>query len=600
MANTGGGGAPEQGGAGKLPEWTLDDLYASPRSSGIEVDLTAAAREAKVFHDRYKGRLDKLDGAGLARAIAAYEAISEALDKAMSYAELVFAANAADPDTGHFQQAIREWVTTISTETLFFTLELNRLDDAVLAALMQDPEACRYAPWITGLRVFRPHQLSDEMEKLLHEKSVTGRAAWVRLFEETMADLRFPVDGRDLTLADVLDQLSNRDSGVREKAAKALGEGLAGTLRLLTSITNVLAKDKGIEDQWRHYPQPVSQRNLSNLIEDQVVDALVGSVKEAFPDLSHRYYRLKARWLGVEKLDHWDRNAPLPDDEAKLYSWSRAKELVLAAYGGFAPEMAAIASRFFDRRWIDAAPRPGKDSGAFCHPTVPSVHPYVLMNFHGKGRDVMTLAHELGHGVHQTLAAEQGPLMADTPLTLAETASDFGEMLTFRAMLAEEDAAARRRLLLAAKVEDMLNTVVRQVAFHEFERRVHDERRGGELSSDRLGQIWMQVQGQSLGPAFRLGQDYRHYWAYIPHFLHTPFYVYAYAFGDCLANSLYDVFQKGHPGFQGKYLDMLRAGGTLRHGELLAPFGLDASEAGFWKLGLNVISGFIDELEAIG
>ncbi|MEE9544279.1 MAG: M3 family oligoendopeptidase, partial [Rhodospirillales bacterium] len=520
MAKTGGG-------AGKLPEWTLDDLYPSPRSSELESDLAAAAKEAKVFHDRYKGRLEKLDGAGLARAIAAYEAISEALDKVMSYAELVFAANAADPDTGRFQQTMRERVTAISTETLFFTLELNRLDDAVLAALMDDPAACRYAPWVTDLRVFRPHQLSNEMEKLLHEKSVTGRAAWVRLFEETMADLRFPVDGRDLTLAGVLDLFSDRDGRLREKAAKALGQGLAGTLRLLTSITNVLAKDKEIEDQWRHYPRPVSQRNLSNLIEDEVVDALVGSVKEAFPDLSHRYYRLKARWLGVEKLDYWDRNAPLPDDDAKLYSWSRAKELVLAAYGGFASEMAEIASRFFDRRWIDAAPRPGKDSGAFCHPTVPSVHPYVLMNFHGKGRDVMTLAHELGHGVHQILAAEQGPLMADTPLTLAETASVFGEMLTFRAMLAEEDAAARRRLLLAAKVEDMLNTVVRQVAFHEFERRVHDERRGGELSSDRLGQIWMQVQRQSLGPAFRLGQDYRHYWAYIPHFLHTPFYVYA-------------------------------------------------------------------------
>ncbi|HJN23481.1 MAG TPA: M3 family oligoendopeptidase [Rhodospirillales bacterium] len=591
--------AKTESGAGKLPGWTLDDLYASPRSPEIEADLVAAAAAAKIFHDRYKGHLEKLDGAGLARAITAYEAISEAIDKVMSYAELIFAANAADPDSGRFQQTMRERVTAISMETLFFTLELNCLDDAVLAALMDDPAACRYAPWITDLRVFRPHQLSNEMEKLLHEKSVTGRAAWVRLFEETMADLRFPMDGQDLTLADVLNQMSDRDGKLRETAAKALSEGLAGILRLLTLITNVLAKDKGIEDQWRQYPRTVSQRNLSNLIEDQVVDALVGSVKEAFPDLSHRYYLLKARWLGVEKLDYWDRNAPLPDDEAKLYSWDRAQELVLAAYGGFTPEMAAIASRFFDRRWINAAPRPGKDSGAFCHPTTPSVHPYVLMNFHGKGRDVMTLAHELGHGVHQTLAAEQGPLMADTPLTLAETASVFGEVLTFRAILADEDSAQRRRILLAGKVEDMLNTVVRQIAFHEFERRLHSERRGGELSSDRLGQIWMQVQRQSLGPAFRLGQGYELYWAYIPHFLHTPFYVYAYAFGNCLANSLYDVFQKGHSGFQDKYFHMLRAGGTLRHRELLAPFGLDASDASFWKRGLNVVSGFIDELEAM-
>ncbi len=591
--------AKTESGTGKLPEWTLDDLYPSPQSSEIEADLAAAAKAAKVFHDRYKGRLEKLDGAGLARAITAFETTSEALDKAMSYAELIFAANAADPDTGRFQQTIRERVTAISTQTLFFILELNRFDDAVLAARMDDPAACRYAPWVAALRVFRPHQLSDEMEKLLHEKSVTGRAAWVRLFEETMADLRFPVDSRDLTLADVLNLLSDRDPKLREKAGKALGQGLAGTLRLLALITNVLAKDKGIEDQWRHYPRPVSQQNLNNLIEDQVVDALLSSVKEAFPDLSHRYYLLKARWLGVEKLDYWDRNAPLPDDDTELYSWSRAEGLVLGAFGGFAPEMAAIASRFFDCRWIDAAPRPGKDSGAFCHPTVPCVHPYLLMNFHGKGRDVMTLAHELGHGVHQILAAEQGPLMADTPLTLAETASVFGEMLTFRAMLADQDNAQRRRILLAGKVEDMLNTVVRQVAFHEFEWHVHSERRSGELSSDRLGQIWMQVQKESLGPAFRFDQDCQHYWAYIPHFLHTPFYVYAYAFGDCLVNSLYDVFQKGHRGFQGKYFHMLRAGGTLRHRELLAPFGLDASDAGFWKRGLGVISGFIDELEAM-
>ena len=376
-----------------------------------------------------------------------------------------------------------------------------------------------------------------------------------------------------------------------------MSRGLARNMRVLTLITNTLAKDKEIEDQWRRYPSPVSYRNLSNQVEDKVVEALVEAVKANYKNLAHRYYRLKAKWFGVRKLNTWDRNAPLPEDSNRRYSWDQAKEVVLSAYGGFAPEMAAIAGRFFAQRWIDAPPMPGKDSGAFCHPTVPSVHPYGMMNFHGKARDVMTLAHELGHGVHQVLAAPRGALMSDTPLTLAETASVFGEMLTFRAMLEGEKSAKRRRILLAGKVEDMMNTVIRQVAFHQFEECVHAERPKGELGAERLGDIWMEVQRESLGPAFRFDDDYRHFWAYIPHFLHAPFYVYAYAFGDCLVNSLYDVFQQGHPGFQAKYFDMLKAGGTLGHRELLAPFGLDASDPAFWQRGLGVISGFIDELE---
>ena len=440
------------------------------------------------------------------------------------------------------------------------------------------------------------------MEKLLHEKMVTGHNAWIRLFGETMADLRFTVKGpkgsREMTLADTLNLLSDKKGEVRKQGAKALSRGLARNMRVLTLITNTLAKDKEIEDQWRRYASPVAYRNLSNQVEDEVVEALVEAVKANYKNLAHRYYRLKAKWLGVRKLNTWDRNAPLPEDSNRRYSWDQAKEVVLSAYGGFAPEMADIAGRFFAGRWIDAPPMAGKDSGAFSHPTVPSVHPYVMLNYHGKARDVMTLAHELGHGVHQVLAAPQGALMSDTPLTLAETASVFGEMLTFRAMLEGEKSAKRRRILLAGKVEDMMNTVIRQVAFHQFEERVHRERPKGELGAERLGDIWMEVQRQSLGPAFRYDDDYRHFWAYIPHFLHAPFYVYAYAFGDCLVNSLYDVFQQGHPGFQAKYFDMLKAGGTLRHKELLAPFGLDASDPAFWQRGLGVISGFIDELEA--
>ena len=583
-----------------LPEWDLEDLYSGPDAPELEADLAWAEAQSKAFAGRYRRRLADLDGAALGEAIAAYEGIAERLGKATSYAQLVFAANVGDPAAGRFHQTVQERATDISTETLFFTLEINRLDDAVLAKQLESPAAGRYAPWIRDTRAFRPHQLSDEVEKILHEKSVTGRAAWVRLFEETVADLRFPVDGKALTLADVLNALTDHDRAVRRKSAKALGRVLGGKLRLFSLITNMLAKDKEIEDRWRKFPFPVSERNLHNQVDDAVVEALVASVRDAFPDLAHRYYRLKARWFGRKTLDYWDRTAPLPDDQDRPYTWGAARALVLDAYGGFAPEMADIARRFFDHRWIDAPPRPGKDSGAFSHPTVPSAHPYILMNFHGRARDVMTLAHELGHGVHQVLSAGQGALMADTPLTTAETASVFGEMLTFRAMLAGETAPSRRRILLAGKVEDMLNTVVRQIAFHEFERRVHDERRTGELSAERLGGIWLDVQRESLGPAIRLHDEYRNFWAYIPHFVHTPFYVYAYAFGDCLVNSLYDVFQKGHPGFQAKYLDMLRAGGTLRHKELLAPFGLDAGDPAFWRRGLDVISGFIDELEAMG
>jgi oligoendopeptidase F len=322
-------------------------------------------------------------------------------------------------------------------------------------------------------------------------------------------------------------------------------------------------------------------------------------VRDSYGRLSHRYYRIKAKWFGVKQLPYWDRNAPLPSDADRKVSWDEARRIVLAAYGRFSPQLAEIGQRFFDRPWIDAPVKPGKSSGAFAHPTVPSAHPYLLLNYQGRTRDVMTLAHELGHGVHQVLAAAQGQLMCDTPLTLAETASVFGEMLTFRSLLDAEKSAKRRRVLLASKVEDMLNTVVRQIALHTFEAAVHDERRGGELTPDRLGEIWMQTQIAALGPALRLDDDYRVFWSYIPHFIHSPFYVYAYAFGDCLVNSLYAVYQDAHEGFAGRYFELLKAGGTLRHKELLAPFGLDASDPAFWSRGLGVIEGFIDELEAM-
>ena len=585
-----------------LPSWDLADLYKGQDDPGLEADLTGAESAASAFNATHNGRLEALSGDALAAAIAEYERIEEILGRAMSFASLIFAGNAQDSANGRFYQTMQERVTAISSHLVFFTLELNRLEETALGAKMAGSAAlARYRPWLRDLRVWREHQLSDEMERLLHEKEVTGRAAWNRLFDETMANMTVAVDGQEVSVSAALNQLSDRDRAKREAAAQGVSEAFQSRIRLFGLITNTLAKDKEVMDNWRRYKRPASARNLSNMVEDEVVDALVEAVRASFPKLSHRYYAMKAKWLGLEKLQHWDRNAPLPSDADSTIAWPDAVAQVRAAYAGFSPKLAEMADPFFEKPWIDAALRPGKASGAFAHPTVPSAHPYLLLNYHGKARDVMTLAHELGHGVHQRLAAEQGYLMSSTPLTLAETASVFGEMLTFRAMLDAERDPARRRLLLAGKVEDMLNTVVRQIAFYRFETLLHDARRQGELSAEAIGALWMQVQTESLGPAFDFTPDYACYWAYIPHFVHSPFYVYAYAFGDCLVNALYGVFQDGKvAGFEEKYIALLRAGGTLRHKELLAPFGLDASDPAFWQRGLDVISGFIDELEHAG
>ncbi len=585
---------------GPLPQWDLSDLYPGRDSAELKRALAEAEAEAASFRTRYEGKLATLSGRELAQAIQAYERTQEKLGRVMSYAYLDYCTDMTDAETGRFFQNMQETVNAISTVLLFFTLELNRIEDADLAAKQKDPELAHYGPWLRDTRAFRPHQLSDEIEKLLHEKYVAGRAAWTRLFDETVASLRFPVAGKELSSAEALHLLSEPDAALRKEAAQSIGKVFGANTRIFALITNTLAKDKEIEDRWRGFKRPISSRNLSNFVEDEVVDALIAAVREAFPALSHRYYRLKAKWFGVDVMPYWDRNAPLPDEDQRSFTWNEAQRTVLAAYAAFSPDMAAVGKRFFDHRWIDAPLKPSKAPGAFAHPTVPSVHPYLLLNYQGKVRDVMTLAHELGHGVHQVLAGPQGALMSDTPLTLAETASVFGEMLTFQAMLKAESDPKRRKAMLAAKVEDMINTVVRQVAFVEFERRLHDERRAGELTADRIGEIWMSVQGESLGPAIRFEDEYRHYWTYIPHFIHTPFYVYAYAFGDCLVNSLYAVYQGAQSGFAEKYLDMLRAGGTRRHKELLAPFGLDASDPKFWGKGLSVISGFIDQLEALG
>lgn len=589
------------GGMAELPVWDLTDLYAGAEDAKIGTDLAETKAQAVAFETKFKGLVASLSGQDLGRAIAEYERIEERLGRVMSFAQLLFAADSTDSAYGKFYQTMSERSTDISTHLLFFTLEINRIAEPDLKAKSLAPELAHYASWLRDLRVFLPHQLSDDLEKLLHEKDVTGHAAWSRLFDETTAGMRITLRGEELTLSAVLNKLSDPNRDVRQAAGKAVGETIGKQEKLFSLITNTLAKDKEIHDQWRHYPKPSSARNRSNMVEDEVVDALSAAVVASYGKLSHRYYAMKAKWLGLERLEYWDRNAPLPDDGDKAVSWPEAKARVLDAYGAFTPELAAAAKPFFEKNWIDAALRPGKSGGAFAHPTVPSAHPYVLMNYHGRTRDVMTLAHELGHGVHQTLAAKQGYLMSGTPLTLAETASVFGEMLTFRSLLDAETDPKRRRIMLAQKVEDMLNTVVRQIAFYQFETKIHAERRSGEILPERIGEIWLEVQTQSLGPAFNFDDEYRLFWAYVPHFIHSPFYVYAYAFGDCLVNALYAVYTEEKAAgnadkFAEKYLVMLRAGGTMRHKELLAPFGLNASDPKFWQKGLDVISGFIDEL----
>lgn len=583
-----------------LPTWDLSDLYRGPSDPAIDADFAWATAEAAALVAVAQGKLNGMASADFAATVKRYEALDERLGKLGSFAQLLYAQDMSSPDVGRFYQSVQERITEIAGTLLFFTLELNQLDPATVEALLADPAAARYRPWVEASRAFRPHQLSDTEEKLLLEKSLTGRAAWVRLFDETMAALRIPIDGRELTSTEVLALMVSPDRETRKASSQAFGKALADEVRVFSLITNTLAKDKEVEDRWRKYPRPISSRNLGNRVEDGVVDALIAAVRSAYPRLAHRYYKLKAQWLGLKQLETWDRNAPLPGAPDRQIPWREATETVLSAYHAFSPDLANVARQFFDKAWIDAPVRPGKAPGAFAHPTVPSAHPYLLVNYQGKVRDVMTLAHELGHGVHQVLAGQtQGHLLAETPLTLAETASVFGEMLTFRALLAQEKDPAQRRFLLASKVEDMLNTVVRQIALHSFEEAVHDRRRAGELLPDDLAEIWLQTQRDCLGDAVRFDDSYKHFWAYIPHFIHSPFYVYAYAYGDCLVNSLYAVYAGAEEGFAERYLTLLKAGGSQHHSALLAPFGLDARDPAFWDRGLQMIADFIDELESL-
>ncbi|UWQ48671.1 M3 family oligoendopeptidase [Leisingera caerulea] len=587
------------GGLGNLPEWDLSDLYTSEDAPELARDLDWLEQECAAFAADYEGKLADLDADGLLECVQRNEKINNIAGRIMSFAGLRYYQLTTDADRAAFLSDCQEKVTIATTPLVFFTLELNRIeDDAMQAHLDANAELARYASVFRRIRAMKPYQLSDELEKFMHDLGIVGDA-WEKLFDETIAGLTFTVDGEELNIEGTLNLLTEQDRSKREAAARELARVFGENIKTFARVHNTQAKEKEIIDRWRGMPSPQTGRHLSNDVEPEVVEALREAVVAAYPKLSHRYYELKRKWLGLDVMQVWDRNAPLPLEDTRTIGWDEAEKTVMEAYNAFDPRMGEIAAPFFSDGWIDAGVKPGKAPGAFAHPTVTNVHPYVMLNYLGKPRDVMTLAHELGHGVHQVLAADQGEMLSSTPLTLAETASVFGEMLTFRKMLDKAETKEQRKVLLAGKVEDMINTVVRQIAFYDFECKLHEARAGGELTPDDINAIWMSVQAESLGPAFDYMEGYETFWAYIPHFVHSPFYVYAYAFGDGLVNALYSVYAEGGEGFEDKYFEMLKAGGSKHHKELLAPFGLDATDPKFWDKGLSMISGFIDELEAM-
>lgn len=580
-----------------LPKWDLTDFYQNIDDKNIELDFKNLKIRSEKFTKDYKGKISNLSGDDLYYAIKENEEISEYFGKISSFSYLNYASDMLDQKNTAFYQNSSDKISEISKDLVFFELEINKISETNIEKLYNESEKLKkYKPFLRDVRIFKKHQLKEDIEKILLEKKSTGSSAWNRLFDETINNMKFPYDNKELNSSEIFNLLSSKEQETRKKSAKIIGETLGKNIRLFSFITNILAKDKNINDNLRNFKRPISSRNLNNFIEDEIVDNLALVVKENYKNISHRYYKIKAKLLGLEKMHYSDRNAPLSMDE-NLTSWEDAKKIVFDAYNNFSPELAKIGQRFFDNNWIDVGVRNGKDSGAFAHPTIPSVHPYLLLNYQGKVRDIMTLAHELGHGIHQILSSNQGYFMSGTPLTLAETASVFGEQLTFQEILKRENDPNRKKIIIASKVEDMINTVIRQIAFLEFEKKVHDERKKGEIATEKLCEFWMEVQKESLGDIFIFDNEYKYYWSYIPHFIHSPFYVYSYAFGDCLVNSLYACYKNGLENFEKKYLKMLEAGGTLHHKDLLSPFGLDASKPEFWQNGLDIISGYIDQLE---
>ena len=582
---------------GQLPDWNLNDLYTSTDAKELVNDLNWLEKECDEFAKNYEGKLKFLSADEMLKCVIRNEKISSISGRIISYAGLLYYQKTTDADRAKFLSDMQEKITIFTTKLVFFSLEINSLDDDFLESLLKENvKLSRYKPVFEKIRALKPYQLSDEIEKFLHDLGIVGDA-WEKLFDETIAGLKFKIGGETLNIEATLNFLTDQKRENRKNATHELARVFGENIKIFTRVHNTQAKEKEIIDRWRKMPTPQMGRHLANQVEPEVVEALRNAVVKAYPKISHRYYELKRKWLGLETMQVWDRNAPLPMESDRLVTWDQAQTIVTDAYTNFDSRMSDLITPFFNKGWIDAGVKPGKAPGAFAHPTVTDVHPYIMLNYLGKPRDVMTLAHELGHGVHQVLASSQGQMLSSTPLTLAETASVFGEMLTFQQMLDNSTDKNERKVLLANKVEDMINTVVRQIAFYDFECKLHDARKKGELTPSNINSLWMSVQSESLGPAFEFVEGYETFWAYIPHFVHSPFYVYAYAFGDGLVNALYATYEENPNGFEDKYFKMLSAGGSKHHKELLEPFGLDASDPEFWSKGLSMISGMIDELE---
>ena len=576
--------------------WNLTDLYADP--SALEDDLDTAADEARQFADDYRGRVGGLAPEALAEALARYEALTDRMGRAFTYAYLHWSTDTNDSARGALLQHVREQYNQINQQLIFFELEWAQVDAEQAESIMRHEALADYRHYLELEQLRKDHRLSEDEEKILSEKSVTGRSAWNRFFDETMGAARFTLDGATLTQQQILSKLYEPDRAVRRDAALAFTEGLQDHRRELTFVFNTVLADKASDDLLRNYDHWLASRNLDNEVDDETVEALVEAVTSRY-DLVARFYRLKQRLLGLDELYDYDRYAPIGEADTR-YEWTTARDLVLAAYDDFHPQMGDVAERFFTDEWIDAALAEGKRSGAFSHGAVPSAHPYVLLNYTGKTRDVQTLAHELGHGVHQYLAREQGPLQAGTPLTTAEMASVFGEMLVFQRLMRQEDDPQNRLAMLVSKIDDTLATVFRQVAMNRFEQRIHTARREeGELSADRLSALWMETQEAMFEGSVTLGDHYRHWWSYIPHFIHSPGYVYAYAFGELLVLALYARYQEAGDAFADKYIDLLAAGGSDWPHELVAELGIDLADLDFWTQGLGEIEALIGRAEDV-
>lgn len=583
-----------------LPLWDLRDLYDGIDDKKINNNLDKYKKLNQNLADKYKGKMAELSAEEFFLAIQQYEEAGVIASKLGVFAYLNMITQMNNKEAVAFYQNVNESMTEYSKSVIFFSLEINALPELKLKELLNNEKVAYYKPWLMRLRKFKPYELAEDMEALLADKALTSSAAWVRLYDETASKLKYILDGEEYNNAEISKFLQDKDPEVREKAGKELNRVNKENAELFTFIYNMIIKDKALEDNKRGFKTPIESKNLVNMVESEVVEALTEAVRGQYKNIAERFYKLKAKWLKKDKIQYWDRNAPLPFSDDRNYSWQESVDLVLQAYGEFSPKLLEIAKNFFNHQWIDVPPRKGKGGGAFAMPLPKDLHPYLMLNFVGKQGDVLTLAHELGHGCHMCLSIQQGNLNDDTPLTLAEVASVFGEMLTFQSLLKKLDDDKAKLCLIAGKVNDMINTALRQIAFHSFETKLHDERKKGELSEEKIVETWVEVMRESLGEYVIVDDDSKYIWPIVSHFYHSPFYVYAYSFADCLVNSLYMIYRENDGvDFVDKYLHMLSETGIKKYDELLKPFGLDAKDKNFWNKGLSLISEYIDELERL-